>query len=407
MEVRIDMKIVIAMDSFKGSMTSMEAGNAAKEGVLAQLPDAQVVVKPMADGGEGTMEALVSGFAKEIISVRVQDPLGREITAKYAIVAGNEQEPKEIRKKTAIIEMAQAAGLMLLSGEERDPKKASTFGVGQLICDALDRGCRNFVIGIGGSATNDGGMGMLRALGFRFYDRDGDIVQHLVSHVQRIDDSKVRRELADCTFRVACDVTNPLCGTKGATYVYARQKGLREEEFEETDAVMASYAEAVAEFTGKDNSQVAGAGAAGGMGFAFLSLLGGELFPGAELAMQVTGLSECLKDADIFLTGEGRIDEQTVMGKAPWLAARMAKGVNPKCRVYALTGQIKEAVGQDAKENALCGFDRICVITPPGMFMERAMQTETAKENMRRAASELIEHDKTSLHNTEEKEKLR
>lgn len=393
------MKVVIAMDSFKGSMTSLEAGNAAKEGVLAQMPDAQVVVKPLADGGEGTMEALVSGVGGEMISVRVQDPLGREITAKYAIVTGRTQEKVRglagrIRKKTAIIEMAQAAGLTLLSEEERDPKKASTFGVGQLICDALDRGCRDFIVGIGGSATNDGGMGMLRALGFRFYDKSGSSVQDLMTHVHKIDGSEVRTELTDCIFRVACDVTNPLCGPNGATFVYAQQKGMRPEELEITDAAMGAYAETVARFAGKDDSRMAGAGAAGGMGFAFLSLLGGVLIPGAELAMQVTGLADCLKDAQMFLTGEGRIDGQTAMGKAPMLAAQTARRVNPKCRVYALTGQVKGNY-QQLEEEEMSGFDRICVITPPGMSMEQAMQTETAKENMRRSTSELIGRDRS------------
>lgn len=377
MEARINMKIVIAMDSFKGSMTSMEAGNAAKEGVLEKIPDAQVVVKPLADGGEGTMKALVSGLGGEMIPVRVQDPLGREIMAKYAIIAG--------KKKTAVIEMAQAAGLTLLSKEERDPKKTSTFGVGQMICDALDRGCRDFIIGIGGSATNDGGIGMLRALGVRFYDRDGECTQNLMDGVQRIDTSEIRKELAESTFRVACDVNNPLCGPDGATYVYAEQKGLQQEEFERTDAAMASYAEAVKRVTGQDNSREAGAGAAGGMGFALLSFLGAKLISGAELVMQVTGLSESLKEADVFLTGEGRIDSQTAMGKAPWLAGQMAKSVSPKCRVYALAGQTKENLHPAAAQNTSSGFDGVYVITPPGISIEKAMQTETAKENMRRA----------------------
>ena len=390
------MKIVIAMDSFKGSMTSLEAGNAAKEGVLEKIPDVQVVVKPLADGGEGTMEALLAGIGGERISVRVQDPLGREIAANYAIVTGAEQEEvtgqgmRRSGEKTAIIEMAQAAGLTLLSEEERDPKKASTFGVGQMICDAIERGCRDFVVGIGGSATNDGGVGMLQALGFRFLDENGDCVRNLMPHVHRIDSTGARTELADCRFRVACDVTNPLCGPNGATYVYAGQKGLQPEEFEKADADMAAYAEAVMKFTGKDHSRAAGAGAAGGMGFAFIGLLGGVLIPGAELTMQVTGLYECMKDADIFLTGEGRIDGQTTMGKAPWVAARMAKNSNPECRVFALTGQRNEELKTDEKEKEPGGFDNICVITPPGMPLEQAMQKETAMENMRCAVRELI-----------------
>lgn len=393
------MKFVIAMDSFKGSLTSMEAGDAAKEAVLAQLPDAQVVVKPLADGGEGTMEALMSGLDGAMISVRVQDPLGREKVAKYAIVTDDEQvniseKAGQGRKKTAIIEMAQAAGLTLLSKEERDPKKTSTFGVGQMICDALDWGCRDFVIGIGGSATNDGGIGMLRALGVHFYDRTGECAQNLMDGVQRIDISGIRKELAESTFRVACDVDNPLCGPDGATYVYAEQKGLQPEEFGKSDAAMASYAEAVKKLTGQDNSREPGAGAAGGMGFALLSFLDAKLIPGAELVMQVTGLSESLKEADVFLTGEGRIDSQTAMGKAPWLAGKLAKRVSPKCRVYALAGQTKENLHQAAAQNTLSGFDGVYVITPPGMPIEQAMQTETAMENMRRTVMELKFNEK-------------
>ena len=395
--MRGNMRIVIAMDSFKGSMTSLEAGNAAKEGILERIPEAQVVVKPLADGGEGTLQALLSGLDAELISVEVQDPLGRAVTANYAIVTGPGQEKqaegsKSCSGKTAIIEMAQAAGLTLLSEEERNPNKTSTFGVGQMICDALERGCRDFIVGIGGSATNDGGIGMLRALGFRFYEKRGECVQNLKPDVNRIDGRFARPELEDCTFRIACDVNNPLCGENGATFVYAGQKGLQPEEFGKTDLTMKQYAAAVARYTGKDLSCVAGAGAAGGMGFAFLSFLHGVLVPGAELAMQVTGLADCLREADVFLTGEGRMDGQTSMGKAPWIAACEAKYINPECRVYALTGQRSKEI-QVGGEGAESIFDGVWVITPSGMSEVEAMQTKTAKENMRRTASELIDFE--------------
>ncbi len=372
------MKVVIAMDSFKGSLTSMEAGKAAKEGVLAAMPDAEVIVRPLADGGEGTMEALAQGLGGAMVSVQVSDPLGRKIMAKYAEINA------ETGEKTAIIEMAQAAGLTLLAEEERDPYKTTTYGVGEMICDALERGCRDFLVGIGGSATNDGGMGMLRALGYRFYDESGieipeDMrgVQALL-HVRNICAKQAKKELKECTFRVACDVTNPLCGESGATYVYGPQKGLAEGNLKNTDAAMNSYADAVERHTGNDNRNIPGAGAAGGMGFAFVSMLGGKLMPGAELVMQVTGLEKYLENADIFMTGEGRIDGQTSMGKAPMMAAKLAKEVNAKCRVLAFAGQVDAGTEQSIAN----GFDVVCAITPKAMLAEQAMRKENAVMNM-------------------------
>ncbi len=376
------MKVVIAMDSFKGSMTSMEAGKAAAEGVQKVFPVAEIVVKPLADGGEGTMEALVEGIGGEMISVQVSDPIGRRIVAKYAeVTIANGQ-------KTAVIEMAQAAGLTLLTAEERNPLKTTTYGVGELIHHAIDRGCRDFLIGIGGSATNDGGMGMLRALGYCFWD---DNQQEICSpqelgKIKQIYGKDVRKELGDCTFRIACDVTNPLCGKNGATYVYGPQKGLAKGNLEAVDKAMNSYADAVAQFAGKDNRNIPGAGAAGGMGFAFVSMLGGKLLPGAELVMQATGLEESMKDADIFLTGEGRIDAQTAMGKAPMAAALKAKEKSPKCRVLALAGQVQPG----AEKCVDTGFDEIYGITPEKMPIEQAMQQETAKQNMIKAVEENI-----------------
>ncbi len=380
------MKIVIAMDSFKGSMTSMEAGNAAKEGVLAVMPDAQVIVKPLADGGEGTMEALCEGLGGEVISVRVSDPLGRKVTAKYAEITA------ENGAKTAVIEMAQAAGLTLLAEEERNPYKTTTYGVGEIIGDAIKRGCRDFIVGIGGSATNDGGMGMLRALGYRFYDESGIEIPEdvrgvqLLLHVRSICAKQVGKELSECTFRVACDVKNPLCGENGATYIYALQKGLPKEDCPKVDAAMASYADAVAKFTGKDCRDIPGTGAAGGMGFTFVSLLGGKLIPGAELVMQATGLESCLNDAELFITGEGRIDAQTAMGKAPMTASKFAKRTHPKCRVLAFAGQVL----QGAEMCIESGMDEICAITPEGMQLKLVMQKDTAKKNLTEAVKEKL-----------------
>lgn len=374
------MKIVIAMDSFKGSMTSMEAGKAAEEGILKVMPDAQVIVKPLADGGEGTMNALADGLGGEIISAQVGDPLGRRIVANYAEVT------TENGQKTAVIEMAQAAGLTLLAESERNPYKTTTYGVGELINHAIERGCRDFLIGIGGSATNDGGMGMLRALGYRFLDSKEQEISTAenLRNITRICDCNARKELKECTFQIACDVTNPLCGENGATYVYGLQKGLAEGNLEAVDKAMASYADAVTQFTGKDDRNVPGAGAAGGMGFAFVSFFDAKLLPGAELVMQATGLEKSLQGADFFLTGEGRIDAQTAMGKAPMAAAQKAKHINPKCRTIAFAGQVMPGA-----ENCVGnGMDEIHAITPEGMAEEQAMQKETAKKNMLRTVKE-------------------
>ncbi len=368
------MKIVIAMDSFKGSMTSMEAGNAAKEGILKVMPNAKVVVKPLADGGEGTVEALLQGLGGEKVTVQVSDPLGRKTLANYAeIISGNGE-------KTAVIEMAQAAGLTLLAEEERNPYKTTTYGVGEMICDAIDKGCRNFLIGIGGSATNDGGIGMLRALGYCFLDESRHEIKSPedLGKIEQIYRKNTRKELGECTFRIACDVTNPLCGENGATYIYGPQKGLADANLKERDKAMNSYAEAVAKFAKKDCRDIPGAGAAGGVGFAFVSMLGAKLIPGAELVMQVTGVEEELKEADLFLTGEGRIDTQTAMGKAPMAAAQKAKYINQNCRTIAFAGQIVPGAEKCVEK----GMDEIHAITPEGMTKEQAMQKETAKKNM-------------------------
>ena len=371
------MKIVIAMDSFKGSMTSMEAGNSAKEGILKVIPDAEVVVKPLADGGEGTMEALLEGLGGEKVTVQVSDPLGRKVTANYAeVISGNGE-------KTTVIEMAQAAGLTLLAEEEKNPYKTTTYGVGEIICDALDRGCRNFLIGIGGSATNDGGIGILRALGYCFLDERGQEIQSPedLGRIKQIYGKGIRKEIGDCTVCIACDVTNPLCGENGATYIYGSQKGLADADLKERDNAMNSYADAVAKFTKKDCRDIPGAGAAGGVGFAFISMLDAELMPGAELVMQATGIVEELKDADLFLTGEGRIDAQTAMGKAPMEAARKAKEINPNCKTIAFAGSVLPGA-------ELCkgkGVDEIYEITPKEMTKAQAMKKEIAQENMKQA----------------------
>lgn len=372
------MKIVIAMDSFKGSMTSMEAGLAAKEGIHQVRPDTEVVVRPLADGGEGTMEALTEGLGGRMCSVNVSDPLGRMVLAKYGLA-----EMPETGERTAIIEMAQAAGLTLLTEEERNPYKTTTCGVGEMIRDAIVHGCRDFIVGIGGSATNDGGIGMLRSLGYCFLDKDGIELTggaESLDKVYEISDANILPELSQCRFRIACDVENPLCGPNGATYIYAPQKGLAAGDCAKVDAAMISYADVAERFSKKACRNIPGAGAAGGMGFACLNFLGGELIRGAELVMQVTRIEDDMEGADIFVTGEGKLDGQSVMGKAPMLAAQRAK--KHGCRVYVFAGQ----TARDAQQCLENDVDEIYAITPEGMKTETAMEKEVALRNMTETA---------------------
>lgn len=364
------MKVVIAMDSFKGSLTSMEAGHAAREGVL-RVCKADVVVKPLADGGEGTTEALVEGLGGTYIQTEVTGPLGGTVAARYGIMEDG---------RRAVMEMAQAAGIILVEAKSLDPWKASTTGVGEMILDAVSRGCREFIIGIGGSATTEGGIGMLHALGFAFYGVDGEPlppVFHSLGRIERISAQNVPEVLQECHFQIACDVTNPLCGENGAVYVYGPQKGVKEQEKEGMDKAMGHYAEKVIEFTGKDNSLTPGAGAAGGLGFAFLSFFPNvELKPGIAIVLDAIGLEKELADADIVITGEGRLDFQTAMGKVPVGVAHLAKKYG--CRVLAFAGGVTEDAVKCNEE----GIDAFFPIVRGVTTLEEAMDTAVAKKNM-------------------------
>ena len=261
-------KVLIAIDSFKGSMSSLEAGYAAKEGIRQAEkkmrkpgdPPLEITVKPVADGGEGTMAALIAGLGGEVIQTEVTGPLGKKVNAKYGIV----QE-----EKLAVLEMAEAAGITLVDKEELNPAKATTYGVGEMILDAVKRGCREFIVGIGGSATTDGGVGMLQALGFEFLDQNGTEIQPGIQDLDKIAEirkEKVPEELNACHFKVACDVKNPLLGSNGAVYVYGSQKGVQEREKADFDSKMEHYAVRTAEFAGFDARMCEGAGAAGEIG---------------------------------------------------------------------------------------------------------------------------------------------
>ena len=358
------MNVVIAIDSFKGSMTSLEAGCSAAEGVRRVYPDAIVKVLPVADGGEGTVDALVAGMNGTKQTVTVCDPLGRPVEAAYGLLPDG----------TAVIEMAAAAGITLLKPEERDPINATTYGVGQLIADAVGRGCRSFIIGIGGSATNDGGMGMLRALGYEFFDDQG--AEATLETVVKVSDAHALPALKDCSFRIACDVTNPLCGENGCSAVYGPQKGATPQTVAMMDTWLARYAKAVRDFAPQADPDMPGAGAAGGIGFAFAAFLKGRLMRGIDMVLESVGLEEAVKTADLVITGEGRLDGQTAMGKAPVGVARLAKQYGRK--VIAFAG----AVTPQARECNARGIDAFFPILRTVCTLDEAMDKENAKQNM-------------------------
>lgn len=356
----------------------MQAGMAAKAGILQAKPEAEVVVMPLADGGEGTAETLIEGLGGERVNVQVRGPLGESVTAFYGKIE---------EKKFAVMEMASAAGITLISKEERNPLLASTYGVGEMISDAMENGCRHFLIGIGGSATNDGGIGMLKALGYQFTDAEGKDVGEggrALEKVCHVDASRVHPLLKECSFRIACDVKNPLCGESGATFVFGPQKGVTEEMKSVLDAGMRHYAEAVAAFVGKDYSNEPGSGAAGGLGFAFAAVLGATLTPGIELVMEVTGIEKELRDADIVVTGEGRLDSQTAMGKAPVGVAKLAKKYGAK--VIAFAGCILP--GAEACNEA--GIDGYFSILNEVVTLEEAMDVTTASQNLRSTVEQVF-----------------
>ena len=376
------MKVVVAIDSLKGSLSSLEAGQAIKEGVQVVYPEADVIVRPLADGGEGTVEALAIGMGGELVHVSVTGPLGEPVTAEYGILKADGTRPK-----TAIIEMSAAAGITLVPDEKRNPMHTTTFGVGELIKDAIDNGCRHFIVGIGGSATNDGGIGMLQALGYDFLDEDGAPVAYGGAGLQsiaRIQAENVLPELKECTFRVACDVTNPLCGPMGSSAIYGPQKGATPEMVKELDEALLHYAELSKETFDHADRLYPGTGAAGGMGFAFLTYTNAVLESGIKIVLEETGLEDEMKDADFVITGEGRLDSQTALGKAPIGVAHLAKKHDKK--VLAFAGCLTPDAGV-CNEN---GIDAFFPILRRVITVQEAMEKETARENMIRSVEQVF-----------------
>lgn len=364
------MKVVVAIDSLKGSLSSMEAGLAIKEGVLAAQPDAEVIVKPLADGGEGTTDALIEGMNGERIDLTVTGPMHTPVDAYYGYLR---------ETNTAVMEMASAAGITLVPDKEKNPLLATSYGVGEMIIDAIQRGCRNFIIGIGGSITNDGGIGMLKALGVRFLDEKGEDAGEggqALAKVACIDLSGLNPLLKECHIQVACDVNNPLCGESGSTYVYGPQKGVTEDMKKTLDEAMAHFARVTSESLENDYMNTPGAGAAGGLGYAFLAYTGAALTPGIELILDAVGLEDELSGADVVVTGEGHLDFQTAMGKAPVGVARLAKKYN--ARVVAFAGSVTKEATACNKE----GIDAFFPILRGVCTLADAMDPVNARNNM-------------------------
>lgn len=364
------MKVVTAIDSFKGSMTSLEAGQAVAEGVHRVDSSAEVVVRPLADGGEGTVEALVQGMGGVFRKVKVTGPAEKPVECVYGEIP---------ETKTAVIEMAGASGITLVSGREKNPLYTTTYGLGEVILDAVKNGLRRFIVGIGGSATNDGGAGMLQALGFEFLDKDGKEIAHGCKGLKDlvcIKTDHVAPELEDCQFLIACDVTNPLCGDNGCSAVYGPQKGATPSMVRDMDGWLKAYAETAKKTFPDADPDHPGSGAAGGLGFAFGTFLKGELKSGIKIVLDETHLEDYVKDADVVVTGEGRLDFQTAMGKAPIGVAKLAKKHGAK--VVAFAGSVTD----DATECNKNGIDAFFPILRRICTLDDAMKPENAKKNL-------------------------
>ena len=372
------MKIVIAIDSFKGSISSLDAGAAIREGIHRVFPEAEVLVRPLADGGEGTVEALARGMNGRIRTVTVTGPLGTPVEASYGILDAS---------KTAIIEMSAAAGITLVDEPNRNPLYTTTYGVGELIRDAIVNGCRNFIVGIGGSATNDGGIGMLQALGYEFRDNNGQPVPfgaNGLSKIATLHDTHVLPDLKDCHFKIACDVVPTcFCIPRAAARPCAAKRSLPDM-IRQMDQWLATYANITREKYPNADPDHPGTGAAGGLGFAFLSYTNAILQSGIQIVLEETRLESCIKDADIVITGEGRLDGQTIMGKAPIGVAAIAKKYNKTVLAFS---------GCTTKEATLCnqhGIDAFFPILHTITTLEEAMHPETTRQNLTDTAEQVF-----------------
>lgn len=372
------MKILIAVDSYKGSLTSLEAGQAIQAGIQNVSATHETEVIPIADGGEGILSVMLHTLGGKVQTIPVHNPCMELIEAEYGISTDG---------GTAFIEMANASGLPLIPNSKRDPMETTTYGTGELIRDALEKGCRKFIIGIGGSATNDAGTGMLQALGYRFLDKDGNPLGQggkILENIVHICTQNIHKELKKAHFIVACDVYNPFYGPNGAAHIFARQKGANDSMIEELDRGMRSFANVIHQTKGKDISHVPGSGAAGGMGGGLLAFLNAELKSGAELILDLCRFEEKATNADLILTGEGRIDRQSLMGKIPGkiLEIGKQKGVP----VIAIAGCVED------KDSLLeAGFQGVYETKPDFMLLEEAMKPDIAKRNIQQTVSYIFQ----------------
>ena len=369
-------KIVVAFDSFKGSLSSVEASEAFIAGVRSIDPAVECRAVAIADGGEGMAEAIVASIGGALVEATALDPLGRSIVASYGLI--NEGT-------TAIIPISSASGITLLTPEERNPLETTTYGTGELMLDAVKRGCRKIIIGLGGSATNDGGAGLLRALGYKLLDVNGKELTATIDVLERVASiiPPVNSPIEGVEISVAVDVDNPLCGERGASYIYGAQKGATNDMIVRLDKALRHYADVVAKWRGEDVSNEAGMGAAGGAGFAFGALLGAMPTSGIELILSVVDFDNIIADASLVVTGEGRIDRQTVMGKAPAGVLRHAKRAGVKC--IAVGGGV--AWCDELRDS---DFDAIYAATPDGMPIAEAMKKEVATANLQRVATSIL-----------------
>ena len=364
------MKIILAIDSFKGSLTSIEAAEAARESILQIHPEWETDIIPIADGGEGMLSVMLSATQGKVQTMRAHNPCMELTPTEYGISADG---------TTAFIEMASISGLPLIREEQRNPMKTTTYGTGELIRDALEKGCTRFIVGIGGSATNDAGTGMLQALGFRFLNAEGKALGQggeILSEIASIDTSEVHPLLKNAHFIVACDVKSPFYGPEGAAHVFARQKGADDAMIAVLDEGMRNFAQVIAQDTGRDIAHIAGSGAAGGMGGGMMAFLNAELKPGADLLLEISRFDERIAHADLIITGEGRIDRQSLMGKIP--GRILEKGKELGIPVVVLAGCVEE---EEWLKKA--GFIEIFAVTPKGMPLEEAMKKEIAIRNVK------------------------
>lgn len=378
------MRILLAPDSFKGTLSSIEVINILEKVAKRHFPDIEIIKVPIADGGEGTVDSLIAALGGEYREVNVCGPLkGQKVQAKYGIINGC----------TAVIEMAQASGLFLVKPEQRNPLAATSFGTGEIIKAALDEGIRDFIIGIGGSATNDGGIGAAQALGAKFLDSNGENVGPggcELLKIRKIDLSELDQRIKDCRITVICDVTNPLTGPKGATAVYGPQKGVNTPEvFDILEKGMKNYERLIMETFGLDMSTIPGSGAAGGMGATMVAIFGATLKPGIVTMLDFVNFDELIKDVDLVITGEGKIDGQTIFGKVPVGIAGRCKQKNVS--VVAITG----GMGKDAKEVYKFGIDSIMPAINNDMCLEEALSR--AEELLEDAADRMFRFIKIGM----------